>query len=88
MHCPMGSIPLYALSNADTWKIVFHNNSTHWGDGRTARDPAEDALRVTVILEKIPYFRKHFLITFNNSTHNSLDMIWICENTKIVAPKR
>ncbi|MFT7066492.1 MAG: tetratricopeptide (TPR) repeat protein [Sediminicola sp.] len=81
-----GIYALYAFPNENTWEIVFHNTTTHWGDGRTAYDPAEDALRVTVIPEKIPYSQENFLITFDNITHNSLDMIWIWENAKIVVP--
>ncbi|MEJ1223957.1 DUF2911 domain-containing protein [Sediminicola sp. 1XM1-17] len=81
-----GTYALYAFPESDVWKIVFHNNTTHWGDGRTAYDAAEDALRVSVIPEKIPYFQENFLITFENITHSSLDMAWVWENTKIVVP--
>jgi tetratricopeptide (TPR) repeat protein len=81
-----GTYALYAFPNEDAWEIVFHNNTAHWGDGRTAYDPAEDALRVTVIPEKITHFQENFLITFDNVTHNSLDMILTWENTKIVVP--
>ena len=81
-----GTYALYAFPQEETWEIVFHNNTTHWGDGRTNYDPAEDALRITVIPEKIPYFQENFVITFDNISHNSLEMIWVWENTKIVVP--
>ncbi|MGY8914987.1 MAG: DUF2911 domain-containing protein, partial [Flavobacteriales bacterium] len=81
-----GTYALYAFPQEDTWEIVFHTNTTHWGDGRTAYDPAEDALRVTVVPEKTPYFQENFLITFDNITHNSLDMIWMWEHTKVIVP--
>ena len=81
-----GTYALYAFPQKETWEIVFHNNTTHWGDGRTNYDPAEDALRITVIPEKIPYFQENFLIAFDNITHNSLDMIWMWENTKVIVP--
>ncbi len=81
-----GTYALYAFPQEDKWEIVFHTNTTHWGDGRTAYDPAEDALRVTVIPERIPYFQENFLITFDAMTHNSAEMIWIWEQTKIVIP--
>lgn len=81
-----GTYALYAFPMENSWEIVFHTNITHWGDGRTAYDPAEDALRVTVVPEKIAYFQENFLITFDNITHNSLDMIWMWEHTKVIIP--
>lgn len=81
-----GTYALYAFPQEETWEIVFHNNTTHWGDGRTDYDPEEDALRVTVIPEKVPLFQENFLITFDAITHNSLEMIWVWESTKVVIP--
>ncbi|MEB8347408.1 DUF2911 domain-containing protein [Flavobacteriaceae bacterium KMM 6898] len=81
-----GTYALYAFPQEDTWEIVFHNNTTHWGDGRNDYNPAEDALRVTVIPEKAPFFQENFLITFDAMTHNSLEMIWVWEHTIVVIP--
>ncbi len=41
-----GTYALYAFPEVDSWEVVFHKNTAHWGDGREDYNPAEDALRV------------------------------------------
>ena len=68
-----GIYALYAFPEKDQWQIVFHNNSTHWGDGRTNYNPKEDALRILVLPIKTHDFQETFLISFDELGHNQLD---------------
>lgn len=81
-----GTYALYAFPEVDTWEIVFHLNTTHWGDGRTAYNPDEDALRVKVTPIKTLDFQENFMISFNKLTHDSVTMIWQWANTKVEVP--
>ncbi|MFS4467630.1 DUF2911 domain-containing protein [Maribacter sp. 2210JD10-5] len=83
---PKGTYALYAFPEKDTWEIVFHKNTTHWGDGRNNYDPQEDALRIKVKPIKTLSFQENFQIDFDNITHNSLDMVWHWAHTKITVP--
>lgn len=80
---PGGTYALYAFPQKDEWEIVFHKNLKHWGDGRTNYDPKEDALRFKVKPEKTKDFRETFMIEFDEITHNSAQMLWLWENTRI-----
>ncbi len=81
-----GTYALYAFPSEGEWEIVFHKNTKHWGDGRLAYDPDEDALRVMVTPTKVLDFQENFLISFDALTHDSVDMIWHWANTKITIP--
>lgn len=83
---PKGTYALYAFPKEKEWEIVFHKNTTHWGDGREKYNPEEDAFRATLKAEKSETFQENFLITFDSITHNALNMIWVWENTKISIP--
>ncbi|WP_430968740.1 DUF2911 domain-containing protein [Spongiimicrobium sp. 2-473A-2-J] len=83
---PKGTYALYAFPNVDSWEVVFHTNTGHWGDGRTAYDPKEDAFRFEVVPESIPYPQENFLISFEDITHNTVNMLWTWENTRIRIP--
>ena len=81
-----GTYALYAFPYADYWEVVFHTNTSHWGDGRTAYDPREDAFRIKVTPESVPYLQENFLIAFDAITHNSASMQWTWENTRVSIP--
>lgn len=83
---PKGTYALYAFPDKDEWQIVFHSNTSHWGDGRKAYDSEEDLFRVVVKPERIPYLQENFLITFDRFRHDSVDMVWLWEDTKITVP--
>ena len=83
---PKGTYALYAFPTEKEWEIVFHKNTSHWGDGRFAYDPAEDALRVTVRPTKVLDFQENFLISFDALTHDAVNMIWHWATTKITIP--
>lgn len=81
-----GTYALYAFPEEDKWEIVFHNNTTHWGDGRTAYNPEEDELRIKVEPDTISYTQKNFLISFDSLDHNSASMQLIWEKTSVSIP--
>ncbi len=83
---PRGTYALYAFPSEREWQIVFHKNTTHWGDGRTAYDAAEDALRISVVPTKVLDFQENFNISFDRLTHDSVFMIWHWAQTKIMVP--
>lgn len=83
---PKGTYALYAFPEKDEWEIVFHKNTSHWGDGRNAYNPEDDAFRAKVKPQVSDAFQENFLITFDSIDHNSLSMSWLWENTKISIP--
>jgi hypothetical protein len=78
-----GTYALYAIPSKAEWTIIIHKNTTHWGDGRTHYNPAEDALRFTVTPEIVPYFTETFTIEVSNITHQRATLVWRWENTVI-----
>ena len=85
-YLPKGTYALYAFPYEDYWEVVFHKNIGHWGDGRKAYDPEEDAFRMHINPLKIPDHQENFLITFDEIDHNAINMLWIWEHTLIKIP--
>ena len=81
-----GTYALYAFPYASYWEVVFHTNTSHWGDGRAAYDPQEDAFRIRVSPESIPYKQENFLISFDQLTHNSAVMHWSWNRPRVSVP--
>lgn len=78
-----GTYALYAFPHKEDWEVVFHNDTTHWGDGRTAYNPDRDELRVTGVLTFTDEVVENFRIDFQNLTHNSGQMVWLWDNFKV-----
>ncbi len=85
-YLPKGTYALYAFPYKGYWDVVFHKNTEHWGDGRKAYNPSEDAFRIRIEPEQIPNYQENFLITFDEIDHNSANMLWIWEHTLIKIP--
>lgn len=85
-HVPPGTFALYAFPGESAWEVVFHRDTTHWGDGRQAYDPSDDLFRYKVVPETWPQSQENFLIAFDNITHNGMDMLWIWDRTCIRIP--
>lgn len=83
---PKGTYALYAFPEASEWQMVFHSNTTHWGDGRKNYNPSEDLFRIKVKPQKISHHQENFLIAFDSITHNSANMILTWESTQITIP--
>jgi hypothetical protein len=83
---PKGTYALYAFPKENEWEVVFHNNTTHWGDGRTQYNPEEDVFRIKVKPLSTASHQENFLISFDNISHDSCDMIWHWAKTRVVIP--
>lgn len=83
---PKGTYALYAFPNKKDWQIVFHENTSHWGDGRKKYNPKEDVFRVSMRPQSIPYHQENFLITFDSITHTGAQLQLIWANTKVSIP--
>lgn len=81
-----GTYALYAFPSAESWEFAFHANTSHWGDGRTDYDPAEDIFRIKLIPEKMGELRENFLISFDHINHNGMEMILEWEYTRLRIP--
>ena len=81
-----GTYALYAFPEEEEWQIVFHNNTTHWGDGRANYNAEEDALRFTVTPTHKNDFQETFLISFDNIDHNQASICLNWGATQVVIP--
>jgi tetratricopeptide (TPR) repeat protein len=81
-----GTYALYAFPEAEEWDIVFHENLTHWGDGRKNYNPNEDVLRIKLVPGETKSFQENFLITFDKIQHNGLNLLLRWANTEIRIP--
>nr|WP_299074316.1 DUF2911 domain-containing protein [uncultured Allomuricauda sp.] len=83
---PEGTYALYAFPEASEWQMVFHANTSHWGDGRKNYNPSEDLFRVKVKPHKTKFHQENFLIAFDSITHNSANMTLTWANTQVNIP--
>lgn len=81
-----GTYALYAFPEKDEWQIVFHKNTTHWGDGRKKYNPDEDAIRVFVKPHKTASFQENFLIAFDSISHDNATLILHWASTEVRIP--
>lgn len=85
-YMPPGTYALYAFPKEEEWEIVFHTNTSLWGDGRKNYNPEEDAFRIKVVPEASEEFQENFLIAFDSITHDSANMVWHWANTSVTIP--
>jgi tetratricopeptide (TPR) repeat protein len=81
-----GTYALYAFPEENEWHVIFHNNTTHWGDGRTNYNPDEDALRILVVPSFTQDFQESFLISFDGLDHNGTAMNLNWGTTQVSIP--
>ncbi len=73
-----GTYAMYTIPNKDSWTIIF-NSKQSWG---TEYEESEDVLRVDVTPEEAPA-QEWFLITFENLSDNSADVVLHWSTTKV-----
>ncbi len=78
-----GTYALYAFPHKDEWEVVFHKDTTHWGDGRDQYDPNKDELRVKGEYKLRDEIVENFRIDFQDLTHNSGVMVWQWDNFEV-----
>ena len=81
-----GTYALYAFPEEEDWEIVFHKNTSHWGDGRKEYNPEEDAFRVRLQPQKQQSYQENFLISFDSISHNHATMVLHWANTSVCVP--
>lgn len=81
-----GEYALYAFPDEASWEIVFHADTSHWGDGRTAYNPEEDVFRIVVQPKRVEEYRENFSISFDRITHDGAIMQWLWGHTLIEIP--
>lgn len=81
-----GTYALYAFPYEKEWTIVFHKNTTHWGDGRKKYKADEDALRLNVKTQKTDAFQENFLIAFDSISHDNARLVLHWANTEVSIP--
>ncbi|UII80446.1 DUF2911 domain-containing protein [Flagellimonas sp. CMM7] len=83
---PKGTYAMYAFPKPSGWQMVFHKNTSHWGDGRKNYDPKEDLFRVNVKPKSVAQHQENFLMAFDSITHNSANMTLTWANTQVSIP--
>ncbi|NNF19137.1 MAG: DUF2911 domain-containing protein [Flavobacteriaceae bacterium] len=83
---PAGTYAIYAFPRKEQWEIVFHKNTGHWGDGRDNYKPEEDLFRVKLPVEKTSELQENLLITFDQISHNGLQMQLHWEYSRVRIP--
>lgn len=71
-----GKYALYTIPEKKSWTIIFSNNTDLWGS--MGYDPADDALRINVPVEKLKTAVESMQISFSNLTDSSaiLNIAW------------
>ncbi len=84
---PAGKYTLWTIPHADKWQVIFNKRMYPWGinmEGEASRDPAEDAVEVTVPVEKLPDVTEQFTISVADSTVPTLRLAW--DRTQVSVP--
>ncbi len=83
---PAGSYALYAFPYPEYWEIVFHTNTSHWGDGRDSYKAEEDLFRIKVFPTDTASWQENFEIGFDSIQHNQALMTWHWGHTRLKIP--
>lgn len=81
---PAGTYALYTIPGKDSWTIIIHKNTSHWGD--EGYDKAEDLVRFEVKPEMLEDAWESFTIDFSDFTPNGANMNLIWDHTKVSFP--
>lgn len=83
-----GKYTLWTIPNDTAWIVIFNSKLYDWGVDETMnamREPAFDAINLSVPIEKLNSRVEQFTIAFDNSTDNLfLTMAW--DDTKVIVP--
>lgn len=83
---PAGTYALYAFPEKKAWEIAIHRDTTLWGDGRNDYSPENDLTRFRVTPGSWPEPQENFLISFDQITHNGMQMLLIWDRTYVRIP--
>lgn len=79
-----GAYSLYTIPNADSWEIIINKSTGNWGTGGYSTD--DDVARFKIKPESFNNEQETFLITIDDITFNSCNIIMKWENTKVIIP--
>ncbi len=84
---PAGKYTLWTIPNKESWTVIWNKKQYGWGvdfSSKAARDPAEDALKVTVPVETTYETIEKFTISFEEK--KTLQMVMAWDETKVAVP--
>ena len=84
---PAGKYTLWTIPHADKWQVIFNKKMYNWGinmEGKASREAAEDAVEVTVPVEKLPNVTEQFTIQVVDYKVPTLELTW--DKTRVSVP--
>lgn len=84
---PAGKYTLWTIPGPKEWKVIWNKKMYGWGikfDKQASREPAEDALEVTVPVETLPTSLEMFTITVEDAPVPTMVLAW--DLTKVSVP--
>ena len=79
-----GTYALYTIPGKNEWTIIFSKKTELWGDD--GYQQSDDALRVNVKPQTIPYPKETFTIDFAEYKPNGANLTLTWDNTQVVVP--
>lgn len=79
-----GSYAMYTVPGAANWEIILNKGVGNWGTGGYTTD--DDVARFNIKAERFNNEQETFLITIDDITFNSCNIIMKWENTKVIIP--
>lgn len=81
-----GKYTLWTIPHPGSWQVIFNKKMYNWGinmDGKASREPAEDALGVSVPVEELAHAVEQFTISVDDPGP-VLVLAW--DRTKVTVP--
>ena len=81
---PAGEYALYTVPGKDMWEIIFHKNTSYWGDGGPSYKKEEDQLRFKVKPETLGKEVETFTIAFEHLSSTAVDVALMWDKTRVI----
>ncbi|MBS1583397.1 MAG: DUF2911 domain-containing protein [Bacteroidetes bacterium] len=84
---PAGKYTLWTIPGEKDWQVIFNKKMYGWGvdfNASASREPAEDALQVTVPVEALPQEVEQFTISIEDTPGPTLVLAW--DRTRVAVP--
>ena len=78
-----GTYALYALPQKEKFQLIFHADTSLWGDGRESYDPTKDVLRVETPVYFEEFEVENFRIDFQDLHHDRSKMVLAWGNFRV-----
>jgi len=81
---PAGEYALYAIPGEESWTVIIHKNTSHWGTGRKKYKQEEDLVRFNVVPNNAyPLSVETMTFGFTDVTSDGCGIEFVWENTHI-----